>query len=87
MRCSSSAGGYHHHLGLNTWAGPAAQQPGKGDARLLDWELVMPGTDQVEQAARSLEHSGYEVERTASGWRATDPWQTTLSCRSADQPP
>jgi catechol 2,3-dioxygenase len=81
-----STGGYHHHLGLNTWAGPAAPPPGKGDARLLEWELVVPDGDQVEQAARSLEQAGYAVERTASGWRAADPWRTTLSCRSASQP-
>ncbi|HKG92938.1 MAG TPA: VOC family protein, partial [Gemmatimonadaceae bacterium] len=34
-----SAGGYHHHLGTNTWAAhaPAATDE---DARLLDWEVV-----------------------------------------------
>ena len=36
-----AAGGYHHHLGLNTWSrGPAASDD---QARLLDWELVVPG--------------------------------------------
>jgi catechol 2,3-dioxygenase len=81
-----SAGGYHHHLGLNTWAGPTARPPGDGEARLLDWELVLPGSDQVEEAARSLEQAGYPVLRGERGWRAADPWQTTLSCRSASPP-
>ena len=27
-----SAGGYHHHLGLNTWAGENAPRPGDDDA-------------------------------------------------------
>ena len=34
-----SAGGYHHHLGLNTWAGPSALPPDSTQPRLLDWEL------------------------------------------------
>jgi catechol 2,3-dioxygenase len=37
-----SAGGYHHHLAVNTWSrGPAATDD---QARLLEWELVVPGT-------------------------------------------
>jgi len=31
-----SAGGYHHHLGTNTWAGDGAIPPGEGDARLVE---------------------------------------------------
>lgn len=39
-----SAGGYHHHLGMNTWAAgsPAATDD---DARLLEWEIVVPGAE------------------------------------------
>jgi catechol 2,3-dioxygenase len=38
-----AAGGYHHHLGTNTWSpGPAATD---GQARLLDWELIVPGAE------------------------------------------
>ncbi|HLM69373.1 MAG TPA: VOC family protein, partial [Longimicrobium sp.] len=34
-----SAGGYHHHLGVNTWAAGAAPAT-DDDARLLEWEIV-----------------------------------------------
>lgn len=37
-----SAGGYHHHLGLNTWAGPNAKASGPDEPKLLNWELVVP---------------------------------------------
>jgi catechol 2,3-dioxygenase len=73
-----SAGGYHHHLGLNTWSGPGAARPQDGDARLLEWELVLPRADDVDAAARSIEAAGYEVARTERGPLATDPWGTTL---------
>ena len=36
-----SAGGYHHHLGTNTWAQHASPATDH-DARLLDWEIVVP---------------------------------------------
>src|SRR5919107_4285419 len=32
-----AAGGYHHHLGTNTWAGPGAAAPQPNNARLLEW--------------------------------------------------
>src|SRR5262245_54210893 len=36
-----SAGGYHHHLGTNTWA-PGADRALENEARLLVWDLVIP---------------------------------------------
>ncbi|HEX8906916.1 MAG TPA: VOC family protein [Longimicrobiaceae bacterium] len=69
-----SAGGYHHHLGLNTWAGPAARPPAEGEARLLEWGLVVPTASDAEAAARSLAEAGFAAE----AGRATDPWGTAL---------
>jgi catechol 2,3-dioxygenase len=45
-----SAGGYHHHLNLNTWAGEGAPPDSERVAGLLGWELVVPGA----QARRAL---------------------------------
>lgn len=68
-----SAGGYHHHLGLNTWAG--GQEPaGGGDARLLEWRLRVPEEEHARAAARSLESRGYEVSLEGDSWTARDPW-------------
>ncbi|HSU14153.1 VOC family protein [Longimicrobium sp.] len=69
-----SAGGYHHHLGLNTWAGPGARPPAEDEARLLEWELVVPAADDVDAAARSLADAGF----ASRDGRADDPWGTTL---------
>ena len=68
-----SAGGYHHHVGLNTWAAgsPVATDE---DARLLEWELVVPDASAVEDAAASLERAGSQVARTRHGILAADPW-------------
>jgi catechol 2,3-dioxygenase len=37
-----SAGGYHHHIGLNTWQGEGAPPPPPGARGLEDFELLLP---------------------------------------------
>jgi catechol 2,3-dioxygenase len=37
-----SAGGYHHHINLNTWAGEGAPQDSEDVAGLIAWELRVP---------------------------------------------
>jgi catechol 2,3-dioxygenase len=72
-----SAGGYHHHLGTNTWA---AQAPiaAPTDARLLEWNVIVPATADMARAADSLEAAGYSVARAVEAIIATDPWGTQL---------
>lgn len=72
-----SAGGYHHHLGLNTWA---ATSPGAGedDARLLDWQIQLPTQSDVDAAAASLQAAGHQVITEGKSLQATDPWGTTV---------
>lgn len=68
-----SAGGYHHHLGTNTWA-MGARPPVESDARLLEWELVLPTDADVESASTSLRNAHYDV----TGGVVADPWGTLL---------
>jgi catechol 2,3-dioxygenase len=79
-----SAGGYHHHLGTNTWA-TGAPSAADDDARLLDWELVVPRATDAQAAARSVEAGGYRVERDGESWLAADPWGTRLRLVSAER--
>jgi catechol 2,3-dioxygenase len=71
-----AAGGYHHHLGANTWSrGPAAAAD---QARLLDWELVVPDAAHATAAARSLQAAGFGAEQISAAWLSADPWGTAL---------
>lgn len=71
-----SAGGYHHHLGINAWSpGPA---PEADRARLLAWELIVPSLVDVMSGARSLRGAGYRFDETERGVRAADPWGTVV---------
>lgn len=72
-----SAGGYHHHLGTNTWAAGASPAT-DDDARLLEWTVRVPTAKDAEDAARSIESAGNAVKFDDEGWVATDPWGTKL---------
>jgi catechol 2,3-dioxygenase len=77
-----SAGGYHHHLGTNTWA-TGAPMADADDARLVEWEMFVPTAEQAADAARNLETAAESVVRSDGGaWVATDPWGTVLRIRS-----
>lgn len=58
-----SAGGYHHHLGGNTWESRGAEPPPDGTATLKQFTIVVP--DEVERAAAA--------ERLGGGERFHDP--------------
>jgi len=68
-----AAGGYHHHLGTNTWAAGAAPA-GEGDARLLEWKVLVPTTEDVSRATASIAGIGGDVD----GAVARDPWGTAV---------
>lgn len=73
-----SAGGYHHHLGLNTWAA-GARAAGEGDARLLEWEILVPTVEDASRALDNLESAGHPLARQDRGGTASDPWGTRLA--------
>lgn len=77
-----SAGGYHHHLGVNTWAGPRAGPPAPNEAQLLEWELLLPTDADVAAAKTSLEAEGHAVEASGDGVSVRDPWGTALTLRA-----
>ena len=80
-----SAGGYHHHLGANTWSS-GAPVASETDARLLEWQLVLPEPRDVRRAALSLKNAGYDVDAAASDDRiVVDPWGTTLRITSRQE--
>lgn len=75
-----SAGGYHHHLGTNTWATGAAPA-GDGDARLLEWEIRVPTAADAAAALQSLRAGGVKVEEAESGGVVRDPWGSAVRVR------
>src|SRR5262245_9622229 len=72
-----SAGGYHHHLGLNTWAGEGVPPPPAGSRGLREFEIVLPDEQALEQLERRLPGAGVEYARGGDGdedvLQLTDP--------------
>ncbi|MEQ1869163.1 MAG: VOC family protein [Vicinamibacterales bacterium] len=78
-----SAGGYHHHLGTNTWGGQlaprAAREPG-----LLAWDIILPSMQDVGDAVRSLVSTGAHAAERDDGWAVADPWGTEVRLSARD---
>ena len=72
-----SAGGYHHHLGTNTWAAGAAPAT-DDDARLLEWTVQLPSEKDVYDAARSLAAGGHPLTQDGGDTVSNDPWGTRV---------
>ncbi len=84
------AGGYHHHLGTNTWAGAGAVPSASGDARLLEWTIELPDDASLASLQESIRRGGYAAERDASGGSdlvTRDPWGTRIRVRVAREGP
>jgi catechol 2,3-dioxygenase len=79
-----SAGGYHHHLGLNTWAGAGAPSPPPG-ARGLDWfEVVLPDADALRRTRERIGSSDVAVEEREHELVAVDPSGNRVLLSAAD---
>lgn len=85
-----AAGGYHHHLGTNLWAGRDAQPPAPDEAQLLEWTIELPDASSLSSAAESLERAGFEARLLSSGGApeisTRDPWGTPLRLCLAASP-
>jgi len=76
-----SAGGYHHHVGTNTWAKDAPVATDE-DARLIEWQIALPDAASVDAATTSLRRAGYAVDREGADAVARDPWGTRVRLTS-----
>ena len=62
-----SAGGYHHHIGLNTWNSLGATPPPPGSIGLRAYEIRLPDADTLDAVLGRVENAGIAVARTADG--------------------
>ena len=73
-----SAGGYHHHIGLNTWNGVGAAPPPPDAAGLRYFSVNLVGTGEREKLVARLDHAGWPFEERSSGIFARDPSQNGI---------
>lgn len=57
-----SAGAYHHHVALNTWAGEGAPAPPPGTTGLFHFAILLPDRMELARAVRRLRQQGWPIE-------------------------
>jgi catechol 2,3-dioxygenase len=67
------AGGYHHHLGGNVWAGRGVSPPPPGTAALVHATVLLPDAGELERVAGLADAAGGRPERRGDGVLITDP--------------
>ena len=77
-----SAGGYHHHMAMNTWTskGVGLRAPALGLGQVL---IEVPDADAVDAAAGRLRARGVPVRQDAGSVEAADPWGNLVRVTAA----
>jgi catechol 2,3-dioxygenase len=73
-----SAGGYHHHIGTNTWAGHGATPPPPGSAALRHATVVLPDAGERDRVAARAADAGAEPVEVEGGTLVRDPSENAL---------
>jgi len=60
-----AAGGYHHHIGLNTWESRGASPPPKGHTGLYHAAILYPTREDLGDALRRLRAAGIPLTGAA----------------------
>jgi len=60
-----SAGGYHHHIGLNTWESAGGRAPPPGTTGLYHLAIIYPTRAELADALRRLVAAGIELDGAA----------------------
>lgn len=57
-----AAGGYHHHIGLNTWESRGGVPPGPGTTGLYHFAILYPTRAALADALRRLQEAGIPLQ-------------------------
>ena len=70
-----SAGGYHHHIGLNTWQGEGAPPPPADALGLRHFTVELPDQTALDEIVARVEKAGIPANQTEDGLLIYDPSQ------------
>ncbi len=78
MAAFLSAGGYHHHVGANTWESRGADPAPPGSATLRHATVVLPDAAERDRVAEAVAAAGLEPEPRGDGVLVRDPSRNAL---------
>ena len=70
-----SAGGYHHHVGLNTWQGEGAPPPPADAVGLRHFAIEFPNQSALDEVIARVDKAGIPANQTEDGLLLHDPSQ------------
>jgi catechol 2,3-dioxygenase len=73
-----SAGGYHHHIGANTWESRGSSPAPPGSAALCHATIVLPNAEERDRVVERVADSGQEPEPLEGGVIVRDPSRNAL---------
>jgi catechol 2,3-dioxygenase len=78
-----SAGGYHHHMAMNTWnsKGAGPRQLALGLSRI---DIEVPTADDLGALGERMSHHGIQTRDDDASVTFDDPWANTIRVRAAD---
>ncbi len=79
-----AAGGYHHHVGLNTWAGVGAPPPPPGAIGLKHFDVVLPDERAIAEVIARVTAAGIPTESVERGVLVRDPANNAIRFRRED---
>jgi catechol 2,3-dioxygenase len=77
-----SAGGYHHHLGLNAWQGEGAPPPPADAVGLRYFTVDLPNQQALDEVVARINQAGIASNQTEYGLLLYDPSQNGMVLRS-----
>jgi catechol 2,3-dioxygenase len=78
-----SAGGYHHHIGLNTWQGEGAPVPPADALGMRHFSVVLPDKTELQRVLSRVRENGITVEESEAGVLMHDPSQNGVLLTAA----
>ncbi len=81
-----SAGGYHHHIGFNTWVGEGAPPPGGDALGMRYFSVVLPDPSELGRLEERLRLAGAEVQPTEPGLIVRDPSRNAVRLTASAGP-
>ncbi len=76
-----SAGGYHHHIGLNTWESRGAGPAPEHTAGLNSFEIILPDRSALQEVQARLATAQIPFQESATSISVADPWQNHITLR------
>jgi catechol 2,3-dioxygenase len=73
-----SAGGYHHHIGMNIWHSKDAPAAPAGTAGLRFFTIVLPSEEARQDVISRIEEAGLPHKRSGDTIALQDPWKNTI---------